>query len=64
MNLDGLGKMTSKQKQLLPKSEDASQRALQKLLIEEQHRQLVATTISNILKTRAEGQQNGGAAGV
>ncbi len=58
MNLNGLGKMTSKQKQLLSKIEDPNQRALQKLQIEEQNRQLVATTISNILKTRAEGQQN------
>ena len=49
--------LSSNQKQLLSKL-DPQQKALQKLQMEETNRQLVATTISNIMKTRAEGQQN------
>lgn len=50
--------MTSSQKQLLSKIEDPQQRALQQLQMEETNKQLIATTISNIMKTRAEGHQN------
>ena len=58
VSLKGLGGLSSNQKQLLSKIEDPQQRALQKLQMEETSRQLIATTISNILKTRADGQMN------
>ena len=57
-SLKNIGGMTSSQKQLLSKIEDPQQRALQQLQMEEQNKQLIATTISNILKTRADGQMN------
>ena len=57
-SLKNIGGMTSSQKKLLSKIEDPQQRALQQLQMEEQNKQLIATTISNILKTRADGQMN------
>lgn len=57
-SLKNIGGMTSSQKQLLSKIEDPQQRALQQLQMEEQNKQLIATTISNILKTRSDGQMN------
>ena len=56
--LKNIGGLSSNQKQLLSKIKDPQQRALQQLQMEESSRQLIATTISNILKTRSDGQMN------
>ena len=57
VSLKGLTGLDTHQKQLLAKL-PKDQRALQQLQMEEADKQMLATCVSNILKSCADGRQN------